>query len=38
VRLVNERGVREADGENYFIRGGIIIVPKGAVVPDGTIV
>jgi glucose-1-phosphate adenylyltransferase len=38
VRLVNERGVQEADGENYFIRGGIIIVPKGAVVPDGTIV
>jgi len=38
VRLVNERGVQEADGENYFIRGGIIIVPKGAVVPDGAIV
>jgi len=38
VRLVNERGVQEADGENYFIRGGIIIVPKGAMVPDGTIV
>ena len=38
VRLVNERGVQEADGENYFIRSGIIIVPKGAVVPDRTIV
>jgi glucose-1-phosphate adenylyltransferase len=38
VRLVNERGVQEADGENYYIRSGIIIVPKGAVVPDGTIV
>jgi glucose-1-phosphate adenylyltransferase len=38
VRLVNERGVQEADGENYFIRGGIILIPKGAVVPDGTIV
>jgi glucose-1-phosphate adenylyltransferase len=38
VRLVNDRGVQEADGENYFIRGGIIIIPKGAVVPDGTIV
>jgi len=38
VSLVNERGLQEADGDNYFIRGGIIIVPKGAVVPDGTIV
>jgi len=38
VRLVNEHGVQEADGENYYIRSGIIIVPKGAVVPDGTIV
>jgi glucose-1-phosphate adenylyltransferase len=38
VRLVNERGVQEADGENYYIRSGIIIVPKGAVVPDGTVV
>jgi glucose-1-phosphate adenylyltransferase len=38
VRLVNERGLQEADGENYYIRSGVIIVPKGAVVPDGTIV
>ncbi|HOQ60357.1 MAG TPA: hypothetical protein PKZ08_07040, partial [Vicinamibacterales bacterium] len=38
VRLVNERGLVDADGDNYFIRGGIIIVPKGAVVPDGTVV
>ena len=38
VRLVNERGSQEADGDNYYIRSGIIIVPKGAVVPDGTMV
>jgi glucose-1-phosphate adenylyltransferase len=38
VRLVNERRVQEADGDNYYIRGGIIIIPKGAVVPDGTVV
>lgn len=38
VRLVNERGLVDADGDNYSIRGGIIIVPKGAVVPDGTVV
>jgi glucose-1-phosphate adenylyltransferase len=35
VRLVNEQGVEEADGDGYFIRGGIIIVPKGAAVMSG---
>jgi glucose-1-phosphate adenylyltransferase len=24
------------DGENYFIRDGIVIIPKNAVIPDGT--
>jgi glucose-1-phosphate adenylyltransferase len=36
VRLVNAAGVQEADGEGYYIRNGIIIVPKGAVVRTGT--
>jgi glucose-1-phosphate adenylyltransferase len=35
VRLVNSAGVDHADGPNYCIRGGIIIVPKGAQVPTG---
>lgn len=26
----------EMDGENYFIRDGVIIIPKNAIVPDGT--
>ena len=25
------------DGENYYVREGIAIVPKGAVIPDGTV-
>ncbi|HEY9282386.1 MAG TPA: glucose-1-phosphate adenylyltransferase [Pyrinomonadaceae bacterium] len=39
-RLTNERGLREHDDEpaGYFIRDGIIIVPKGAVVRDGTVI
>ena len=39
-RLTNERGLREHDDEaaGYFIRDGIIIVPKNAVVRDGTVV
>jgi glucose-1-phosphate adenylyltransferase len=40
VRLLNEAGVMNADGEggSYYIRDGIIIVPKNALVKDGTIV
>jgi glucose-1-phosphate adenylyltransferase len=37
-RLVNERGVQDLDGDGYFIRNGIIIVPKNGVVKPGTIV
>jgi glucose-1-phosphate adenylyltransferase len=38
ARLVNAAGIQHADGDSYHIRGGIIIVPKGAVVPSGTVV
>jgi glucose-1-phosphate adenylyltransferase len=38
VRLVNDAGVQHADGEGYCIRSGIIVVPKGAVLPAGTVV
>jgi glucose-1-phosphate adenylyltransferase len=40
VRLVNEAKTMHADGadKSYFIREGIIIVPKNAVIRDGTVV
>lgn len=40
VQLINKNDVETFDGENgcYFIREGIIIVPKNATVQDGTIV
>jgi glucose-1-phosphate adenylyltransferase len=38
ARLVNERGVERADGDGYYIRGGIIVVPKGGVIEPGTVV
>ena len=38
VRILNEAGVREADGDGYYIRDGIVIVPKGGVVHDGTVI
>jgi len=36
ARLVNTQNVEEADGDGYYIRNGIIIVPKGGTVPPGT--
>jgi glucose-1-phosphate adenylyltransferase len=38
VRLANEAGIENADGDGYYIRDGIIIVPKNGVVPDGTVI
>jgi glucose-1-phosphate adenylyltransferase len=38
VRIVNQRGLREAEGDNYVIRDGIVVIPKGAVVPDGAVI
>jgi glucose-1-phosphate adenylyltransferase len=38
VRIVNERGLQEAEGDNYVIRDGIVVIPNGAVVPDGTVI
>jgi glucose-1-phosphate adenylyltransferase len=38
VRLVNESGVQEADGDGYYIRNGIVIVPKGARIQPGVVV
>ncbi len=38
VKLLNNVGIGRKDGENgsYYIREGIIIVPKGGVITDGT--
>ena len=38
ARLTNESGVEEADGDGYFIRSGIVVVPKGGVIAPGTVV
>jgi glucose-1-phosphate adenylyltransferase len=38
ARLVNEAGIQHADGDNYYIRNGIIIVPKGGRIPDGFVI
>jgi len=38
ARLVNAGGVEEADGDGYFIRNGIVIVPKDGLINPGTTV
>ena len=37
VRLVNEAELDFFDGDGIYIRDGIIVVPKGVSVPDGTV-
>lgn len=36
VVITPEGKSQDADGENYYIRDGIICIPKDAVIPDGT--
>jgi glucose-1-phosphate adenylyltransferase len=38
ARLVNARGVAHEDGNGYYIRNGIIVVPKDGVIQPDTIV
>jgi glucose-1-phosphate adenylyltransferase len=38
ARLVNEAGIEHADGPGYYIRNGIVIVPKDGVIQPGTTV
>ena len=36
--LVNRDGIDNQDGENYYIRDGIVIVPKDATIPPETVI
>jgi glucose-1-phosphate adenylyltransferase len=38
ARLLNEGNIQDLDGDGYYIRSGIIVVPKNGVVKPGTIV
>jgi glucose-1-phosphate adenylyltransferase len=38
VRIVNEKGVKDDEGENYVIRDGIVTIPRGTIIPDGTVI
>ncbi|MFB3905493.1 MAG: glucose-1-phosphate adenylyltransferase [Acidobacteriota bacterium] len=38
VRIENSRKLRDFDGGNYYIREGLVIIPKNAVIEDGTVI
>jgi glucose-1-phosphate adenylyltransferase len=38
VRIVNRAGIQEADGPNYVIREGIVVIPKATIIRDGTVI
>ena len=38
VRITNADGREEHDGNGWYIREGIVIVPKNGVIPDGTVI
>ncbi|WP_412062610.1 glucose-1-phosphate adenylyltransferase [Rubrivirga sp. IMCC45206] len=37
-RITNADGVQEADGDGWYIRDGVIVLPKNAILPDGTVI
>ncbi len=38
VRILNEAGIQEADGDRYFIRDGIVVIPRSMIIPSGTVI
>jgi glucose-1-phosphate adenylyltransferase len=36
VQISNRRGLEEFDADTYVIRDGIVVIPKGVTIPDGT--
>jgi glucose-1-phosphate adenylyltransferase len=38
VRIVNHKGARDDEGDNYVIRDGIVCIPRATVIPDGTVI
>lgn len=37
-RITNRDNVQEGEGENFYIRDGIVVIPKNASIPDDTII
>ncbi|MBN1335673.1 MAG: glucose-1-phosphate adenylyltransferase [Deltaproteobacteria bacterium] len=37
VRIRSHEGEPDRDGENWYLRDGVVVVPKNATIPDGTV-
>jgi glucose-1-phosphate adenylyltransferase len=38
VRISPDGKADDLDGSNFYMRDGLVIIPKGAVVPNGTVI
>ena len=38
VQVLNEAGHQELAGDGFFIRDGIVIIPKNGVIPEGAVI
>jgi glucose-1-phosphate adenylyltransferase len=38
VRILNEARAEQQEGDGYYIRDGIVVIPKNAVIPDGAVI
>jgi glucose-1-phosphate adenylyltransferase len=38
VRIVNVHGIKDEEGPNYVIRDGIVVIPRGSIVLDGSVI
>jgi glucose-1-phosphate adenylyltransferase len=37
-RIINKDRIQNSEGKNFVIRDGVVVIPKGAVVLDGTVI
>lgn len=38
VKILNDAGVSHADGPHYSIREGLVVIPRQAIIPEGTVI
>ncbi|RKY62016.1 MAG: glucose-1-phosphate adenylyltransferase [Candidatus Neomarinimicrobiota bacterium] len=38
VKILNSDKIQNADAENYYIRDGIVVIPKNTTIPDNTVI
>jgi glucose-1-phosphate adenylyltransferase len=38
VRIINKKHIDNEEGSNYVIRDGIVVIPKGIMIPDDTVI